>query len=44
MKIIGGCIADVLRNPFNETLQKKTSDQVKALCDAFPLYPQAGES
>ena len=44
MTIIGGCIADVLRNPFNETLLKKTSDQVQALCDAFPLYPQAEEA
>jgi glycine hydroxymethyltransferase len=39
MKIIAGLISDILRDPNNETLIEKTRDQVKALCDAFPLYP-----
>ena len=39
MKIIAGLISDILRAPNNETLIEKTRDQVKALCDAFPLYP-----
>jgi glycine hydroxymethyltransferase len=38
MKIIGGLIADVLRDADNEALSKKTRQQVQALCDAFPLY------
>ncbi len=41
MKIIGGLMAEVLRNPGNEALLKKTGDRVQALCDEFPLYPQA---
>ncbi len=41
MKVIGGFIADVLHNPENESLLKKTRDRVQALCDAFPLYLQA---
>ena len=41
MKIIGGLMAGVLRNPGNEALLKKTGDRVQALCDEFPLYPQA---
>ena len=41
MKIIGGLMADVLRKPEDEALLKKTRDRVQALCDAFPLYPQA---
>ena len=40
MKVIGRLIADVLRNPENESLAKKTRAQVQALCDAFPLYPR----
>jgi glycine hydroxymethyltransferase len=39
MEVIGGFMADVLHNLGNETLLKKTRDQVQALCDAFPLYP-----
>jgi glycine hydroxymethyltransferase len=39
MEVIGGLMADVLHNLGNETLLKKTRDQVQALCDAFPLYP-----
>jgi glycine hydroxymethyltransferase len=41
MKIIGGLMAEVLRNPGDEALMKKTGDRVQALCDEFPLYPQA---
>ena len=41
MKIIGGLMAEVLRNPGGEALLKKTGDRVQALCDEFPLYPQA---
>ena len=41
MKIIGGLMAGVLRNPGDEALLKKTGDRVQALCDEFPLYPQA---
>jgi glycine hydroxymethyltransferase len=40
MKDIGRLIADVLRNPENGSLIKKTREQVQALCDAFPLYPR----
>lgn len=39
MRTIAGLINNVLRDPQNETLLKKTRDQVQALCDAFPLYP-----
>ncbi len=41
MTIIGGLMAEVLRNPGDEALLKRTGDRVKALCDEFPLYPQA---
>jgi glycine hydroxymethyltransferase len=41
MKVIGGLMAEVLHDPENETLLKKTRAQVQALCDAFPLYPPA---
>jgi glycine hydroxymethyltransferase len=41
MKVIGGLMAEVLHDPENETLLKKTRNQVQALCDAFPLYPPA---
>ena len=41
MKAIGGLMADVLRKPENDALLKNTRDRVQALCDAFPLYPQA---
>ncbi len=41
MKIIGGFIVDVLHHPKNESMLEKTRARVKALCDAFPLYPQA---
>lgn len=38
MKIIGGWIADVLRDPKNESLLVKTHNQVKELCRKFPIY------
>jgi glycine hydroxymethyltransferase len=41
MKVIGGLMAEVLHDPENETLLKKTRAQVQVLCDAFPLYPLA---
>ena len=41
MQQIGELMADVLRNPEKETLLKKTKEQVRALCDAFPLYRQS---
>ena len=43
MTIIGELIAEVLRNPYSETLLKKTGEGVQALCDAFPLYPRTDE-
>ncbi len=39
MKIVAGFISDVLHDPQNESVLKKTRDRVQALCDAFPLYP-----
>ena len=39
MKVIGSLIAEVLRNPENEVLLKRTGDRVQSLCDEFPLYP-----
>jgi len=41
MKIIGGLMAEVLRNPGDEALLTRTEDRVQRLCDEFPLYPQA---
>jgi glycine hydroxymethyltransferase len=41
MKVIGDLMAEVLRNPENGTLLKRTRDRVQMLCDAFPLYPKA---
>lgn len=41
MKTIAHLISDVLRDPQNETILKKTRIQVQALCDAFPLYPSS---
>jgi glycine hydroxymethyltransferase len=41
MRIIGGLMAEVLRDPENESLLKRTGDRVQLLCDEFPLYPQA---
>lgn len=41
MQQIGELMVDVLRNPEKETLLEKTKEQVRALCDAFPLYRQS---
>ncbi len=38
MKTIGGWISDVLKNPSDAALKNKIHDQVKALCEQFPLY------
>jgi glycine hydroxymethyltransferase len=43
MRIIAMLMADVLRDPGNEALLKKTRQQVQALCDAFPLYPPSDD-
>ena len=43
MTIIGGLIGDVLHHPQRASLLKQTRDRVKALCDAFPLYPQVND-
>ena len=43
MKTIANLISDVLRDPQNETVLKKTRDQVQTLCDAFPLYPSSDD-
>ena len=43
MKIIGGLMAEVLRNPGDEALLKRTRARVQALCDEFPLYPHADD-
>jgi glycine hydroxymethyltransferase len=43
MKIIGGLIADVLRNPENESVLHKTRQRVQTLCDEFPLYPRTDD-
>ncbi len=39
MEDIGRMIAAVLKDPKNEALCKKTWEQVRELCDRFPLYP-----
>jgi len=38
MKIIGGWIADVLEDHKNETKLQKIHNQVKELCQKFPIY------
>jgi len=38
MERIGDWIADVLASPGDETLRRRVSAEVRALCDAFPLY------
>ena len=42
MKIIGGLVSDVLHNCRNDALIAKTRDQVRQLCENFPLYPDQG--
>jgi len=38
MEIIGGLIADVLKNPFDEKVIKETGKKVSELCKSFPLF------
>ncbi|MCC7403792.1 MAG: serine hydroxymethyltransferase [Bdellovibrionales bacterium] len=38
MELIGGWIAEVLSNANNETVLKKVRQQVRELCDKFPIY------
>jgi glycine hydroxymethyltransferase len=38
MKIIGKWISQVLKNPSDEALKKQIKQEVKALCQSFPLY------
>jgi len=38
MARIGNLIADVLASPSDETVQRRVGADVRALCDAFPLY------
>lgn len=38
MKTIGGWISEVLKNPSEAALKNRIHDQVKALCEQFPLY------
>ena len=36
---IGKLIADVLSAPGDTSVASRASSEVKAICDAFPLYP-----
>ena len=38
MERIGNWIADILASPADETVRKRISSEVRALCDSFPLY------
>lgn len=38
MKKIGGWISEVLKNPTDAALKTKIHEQVKSLCEQFPLY------
>jgi len=38
MERIGNLIADVLAAPSDVSVQKRVEADVRALCDAFPLY------
>ncbi len=38
MKIVGGWISQVLKNPENKDLHTKIQTQVKELCQNFPIY------
>jgi glycine hydroxymethyltransferase len=40
MKVVGGWIAQVLREPTNESLLAKIKAQVRELCLRFPIYQQ----
>jgi glycine hydroxymethyltransferase len=38
MERIGNLIADVLAAPSDASVQKRVAAEVRAVCDAFPLY------
>jgi len=38
MERIGNLIADVLAAPSDASVQRRVEADVRALCDAFPLY------
>jgi glycine hydroxymethyltransferase len=38
MERIGNLIADVLAAPSDASVQRRVETEVRALCDAFPLY------
>jgi len=38
MQVIGGWIQKVLSDPKNESLQKKIQEEIRELCQGFPLY------
>ncbi len=40
MERIGNLIADVLSAPGDGAVQRRVSEEVRALCEAFPLYPE----
>ena len=40
MKRIGGILSTVLRNIGNEKMLAEAREEVRALCDQFPLYPE----
>lgn len=40
MKKIAGWISDICKDSANESLKHKIQEEVKSLCDAFPLYPE----
>lgn len=38
MKIIGGWISEVLKDPENVSLRSKIHEQIRELCEQFPIY------
>ncbi|MFQ6091963.1 MAG: serine hydroxymethyltransferase [bacterium] len=42
MRMVGGWIAEVIRNIGNEAVYEKVRHEVRALCEQFPLYAQLG--
>ncbi|MBK9144548.1 MAG: serine hydroxymethyltransferase [Candidatus Melainabacteria bacterium] len=43
MEKIGALIADTLKSPEDETVKARVREEVKQLCQRFPLYPQYSE-
>ena len=39
METIGKWIASILKNPKKESLKKKIKEEIKVLCERFPIYP-----